>query len=144
MHIFILTCTFTFAFTGCSTAIFLSNIRCSAPLTGGGRGGGLFRVFLFSEFIGSPLEVAVVTGMTLAGTIPTLNIRIRGARRPLIAIVGGLVAFIVLSALLRDGECPRGGHRRGLFRLYVLKRNLDGCSGSGPAIRKVSNLRSPC
>ena len=110
---------------------------------GGGHGGGRFSVFLFSEFIGGLLEVAVVAGMTLASTIPTLDISIGGAGRPLIIVPGGLASFITLSALLGDGECPRSGHRRGLFRLYVAKRLLDGRPGSCPATREVSNLISP-
>ena len=69
-------------------------------------GGGLFLIFLFFEFIGALLEVAIVTGMSLAGTVPALDIRIRGVGRPRIVVVRGFVAFIALSALLRDGECP--------------------------------------
>ena len=109
---------------------------------GGGRGGGLFRVFLFSEFIGGLLKVVVVAGMTLAGTIPTLDIGVREAGGPLI-VPGGLAALVTPSALLGDGECPRSGHRRGLLCLYIAKRLFDGRPSSGPAIRKVSNLRSP-
>ena len=111
---------------------------------GSGPGHGLFCIFLFSEFIGGFLKVAVVTGMTLAGTIPTLDIRIRRAGRPLVVVPGGLAAFVTLSALLRDGECLRSRHRSSLFRLYIATRLLDGRRGSGPAICKVSNLRSPC
>ena len=110
---------------------------------GGSRGGGLFPVFLFSEFIDGLLEVAIVTVVTLVGTIPTLDIRIRGAARPLIVVPGGLEAFVKLPALLRDGECPRSRHCGGLICLYISKRLLDGRPGSGPAICEVSNLGSP-
>ena len=109
---------------------------------GGGCGSRLFRVFLFSEYMDSLLEVAVVAGMTLAGTIPTLDIRIRGAGRPLIIVPGGLAAFITLSSFLGDGECPQSGHRRGFFRLNIAKRLLNGPRSSSPAICKVFNLRS--
>ena len=119
-------------------------VVCRLVRRGGGRGGSLFPVFLFSEFIGGLLEVAIVTGMTLAGTIPTLYVRIRGAGRPLVSIVGGLAAFMALSALLRNSEYPRSGHPKGLLRLYVSKRLLDRGPSSDPSIRKMSNLRSPC
>ena len=107
----------------------------------GSCGGRLFLVFLFSEFIGGLLKVAVVMGMTLAGKIPTLDIRIRGAGRPLIIVVGGLAAFVALSTPLGHSKCLRRRHSCSLFRLYVAQRLLDGHPGSGPAIRKVSNLR---
>ena len=110
---------------------------------GGGRGGGEIRVILLSMFIGSLLEVAVVMGKTLAGTILTVDIGIRGAGRPHVIIPGGLVAFVTLSALLTDCECPQSGHCSSWFCLYIAKRLLDGLPGSGPAVHKVSNLRSP-
>ena len=110
---------------------------------GGGRGGGLFRVFLFSEFVGGLPKVAIFTGMTLAGTIPTLDIRIRGAGRPLIVVIRGLGSFVALSAPLRDCQCPRSGHRSRLFSLCIGKRLFDRRPGSSPAIHEVSNLRSP-
>ena len=83
-------------------------------------------------------------GTTFAGKIPTLDIRIRGAGSPLVAIVGGLAAFIALSALVRDGECPQSRYRSSLIHQYIAKRLLDGRPDSGPAFCKVSNLISPC
>ena len=110
---------------------------------GGGRGSRLFGIFLFSEFVGGLLEVAVVTGTTLVGKIPTLDVGIREAGRPLIVILRGLAAFVTLSSRLRDSKCLRSGHRSRLFCRYILERLLDGRPGIGPTICEVSSLRSP-
>ena len=86
---------------------------------GGRRNGGLFVVFLFPKFIGGFFEVAVIAGLTLAGTIPTLYIRIGGAGRLPIVVPGILLAFITLSPYFGDGKSPRGGLGACLLRLYI-------------------------
>ena len=93
-------------------------VRCPIG-RGGSRSGGLFVVFLFPQFIGGLFEIAVIAGMTLAGTIPTLYIRIGGVGRRLIIVPGVLVAFITLSPSFGDGKSPRGGLGASLLRLYI-------------------------
>ena len=99
-------------------------VRCPIG-RGGGRNGGLFVVFLFPKFIGGLFEIAVIAGMTLAGTIPALYIRIGGAGRVLIVVAGVLLAFITLSPSLGDGKRPRSGLGACLLRLYIPQRFLD-------------------
>ena len=93
-------------------------VRCPIG-RGGGRNGGLFVVFLFPKFIGGLFEIAVITGMTLAGTILTLYIRIGGVGRLLNVVPRVLVAFVTLSSSLGDSKSPRGGLEACLFRLYI-------------------------
>ena len=110
---------------------------------GGSHGGRLCRFILFFQFIAGLLEIAVVMGLNLVGTIPTLDIGFGGAVRPLVVVPGGLAVFVALSPSHSDGECPRSGYRSRLFRISIAKGLLDRRPGSGPAIRKMSNLKCP-
>ena len=93
-------------------------VRCPIG-RGGGRNGGLFVFFLFPKFISGLLEIAVIAGMTLAGTILTVYIGIGGAGRLVIVVPGVLVAFVTLFPAFGDGKSPRGGLGACLLRLYV-------------------------
>ena len=57
--------------------------------------------------------------MTLAGTVPTLYIRIGGAGRLLIVVPKSLVEFIMLSPSFGDGKSPGGGLGACLLHLYI-------------------------
>ena len=78
-----------------------------------------FYCLSFSKFVSGLFEIAVIAGVTLAGTIPTLYIRIGGVGRLLVVISGVLVAFFMLSPSLGDGKGLRGRLGTCLLRLYI-------------------------